>query len=217
MGIPDYETNQDLDPIQDDLPLNERTPRGLALRSSSDNEEPVELQGLDDLPLERSKYYAILNDMENGKSISRFCTDFSLLKWSTVSFLKKYRIWIGKLWITTTLLLHSNQYVLNLYEWLCNPTFFYSFILCVKLQRKFCWLMYCLKGWNSKCRKVFRGKWTSSRIIIFMSGASFRKVNKNKSFPTENQLRPKVTYLLYHLITNIIRRKCHSHNLYSSN
>merc|ERR1719400_1266023 len=63
--IPDYETNQDLDPIQDDVPINERTPRGLALRSSSDNEEPVELQGLDDLPLERSKYYAILNDMEN--------------------------------------------------------------------------------------------------------------------------------------------------------
>lgn len=65
MGIPDYETNQDLDPIQDDVPINERTPRGLALRSSSDNEEPVELQGLDDLPLERSKYYALLNDMEN--------------------------------------------------------------------------------------------------------------------------------------------------------
>ena len=43
--IPDYETNQDLDPIQDDVPINERTPRGLALRSSSDNEEPVELQG----------------------------------------------------------------------------------------------------------------------------------------------------------------------------
>lgn len=63
--IPDYETNQDLDPIQDDVPINERTPRGLALRSSSDNEEPVELQGLDDLPLERSKYYALLNDMEN--------------------------------------------------------------------------------------------------------------------------------------------------------
>ena len=70
--IPDYETNQDLDPIQDDVPINERTPRGLALRSSSDNEEPVELQGLDDLPLERSKYYAILNDMENGKSILIF-------------------------------------------------------------------------------------------------------------------------------------------------
>ena len=43
--ISDYETNQDLDPIQDDVPINERTPRGLALRSSSDNEEPVELQG----------------------------------------------------------------------------------------------------------------------------------------------------------------------------
>ena len=43
--IPDYETNHDLDPIQDDVPINERTPRGLALRSSSDNEEPVELQG----------------------------------------------------------------------------------------------------------------------------------------------------------------------------
>ena len=71
--IPDYETNQDLDPIQDDVPINERTPRGLALRSSSDNEEPVELQGLDDLPLERSKYYALLNDMENGKSIPIFC------------------------------------------------------------------------------------------------------------------------------------------------
>ena len=70
--IPDYETNQDLDPIQDDVPINERTPRGLALRSSSDNEEPVELQGLDDLPLERSKYYALLNDMEYGKSIPIF-------------------------------------------------------------------------------------------------------------------------------------------------
>ena len=99
------------------------------------------------------------------------------------------------------MLMYSNQYVLNLYEWLCNPIFFYSFILFVKLQRKlrlFCWLTYCLKGWNSKCRKVFRGKWTSSRIIIFMSGASFRKVNKNKSFTSENVLRTKVkSHLLY--------------------
>ena len=30
------------------------------------------LQGLDDLPLERSKYYALLNDMEYGKSIPIF-------------------------------------------------------------------------------------------------------------------------------------------------
>ena len=54
----DYET-EDFDE-NNDGPINERTPRGLA------NEEPVELQGLDNLPLERSKYYAILNDFRNG-------------------------------------------------------------------------------------------------------------------------------------------------------
>ena len=96
--IPDYETNQDLDPIQDDVPINERTPRGLALRSSSDNEEPVELQGLDDLPLERSKYYALLNDMENGKSISIFCHQLCVGKflpygliWTTLSFTRGFQ------------------------------------------------------------------------------------------------------------------------------
>jgi hypothetical protein len=55
-----YET-EDFDE-NNDGPINERTPRGLA------NEEPVELQGLDNLPLERSKYYAILNDFRNDDS-----------------------------------------------------------------------------------------------------------------------------------------------------
>ena len=67
----DYETeddanNIDLDQIQDEPIINERSPRGLSL--NEDSEQPVELQGLDNLPLERSKYYAILNDYENGKS-----------------------------------------------------------------------------------------------------------------------------------------------------
>jgi len=63
----DYETEDvgGLDQIQnDDGQINERPPRGLS--SSEDNEQPVELQGLDNLPLERSKYYAILNDFENA-------------------------------------------------------------------------------------------------------------------------------------------------------
>jgi len=61
----DYETEDALDQIQnDDGPINERPPRGLS--SSEDSEQPVELQGLDNLPLERSKYYAMLNDYENG-------------------------------------------------------------------------------------------------------------------------------------------------------
>merc|ERR1711971_916738 len=64
----DYESEDglgDLDQIQndEDATINERSPRGLRL--NEENEEPVELQGLDDLPLERSKYYALLNDMEN--------------------------------------------------------------------------------------------------------------------------------------------------------
>ena len=67
----DYETeddanNIDLDQIQDEPIINERSPRGLGI--NEDSEQPVELQGLDNLPLERSKYYAILNDYENGKS-----------------------------------------------------------------------------------------------------------------------------------------------------
>ena len=67
----DYETeddanNIDLDQIQDEPIINERSPRGLSI--NEDSEQPVELQGLDNLPLERSKYYAILNDYENGKS-----------------------------------------------------------------------------------------------------------------------------------------------------
>jgi len=65
----DYDTQDPETEQIDELPIiNERTPRGLALRSSSDSEEPVELQGLDDLPLERSKYYAILNDLANDDS-----------------------------------------------------------------------------------------------------------------------------------------------------
>jgi hypothetical protein len=64
----DYETeddanNIDLDQIQDEPIINERSPRGLNI--NEDSEQPVELQGLDNLPLERSKYYAILNDYEN--------------------------------------------------------------------------------------------------------------------------------------------------------
>jgi len=64
----DYETeddanNIDLDQIQDEPIINERSPRGLGI--NEDSEQPVELQGLDNLPLERSKYYAILNDYEN--------------------------------------------------------------------------------------------------------------------------------------------------------
>merc|ERR1712228_638584 len=59
----DYET-EDFDEKYNNIdgPINERTPRGLP------HEEPVELQGLDNLPLERSKYYAILNDFRNDDS-----------------------------------------------------------------------------------------------------------------------------------------------------
>ena len=72
----DYETeddanNIDLDQIQDEPIINERSPRGLN-GINEDSEQPVELQGLDNLPLERSKYYAILNDYENGKSRLHF-------------------------------------------------------------------------------------------------------------------------------------------------
>jgi receptor-type tyrosine-protein phosphatase N len=67
----DYESEDglgDLDQIQndEDTTINERSPRGLRL--NEENEEPVELQGLDNLPLERSKYYALLNDYENDDS-----------------------------------------------------------------------------------------------------------------------------------------------------
>merc|ERR1739838_96338 len=67
----DYESEDglgDLDQIQNDegQTINERSPRGLRL--NEENEEPVELQGLDNLPLERSKYYALLNDYENEDS-----------------------------------------------------------------------------------------------------------------------------------------------------
>jgi len=58
----DYETEDFDEKYNNDGPINERTPRGLP------HEEPVELQGLDNLPLERSKYYAILNDFRNDDS-----------------------------------------------------------------------------------------------------------------------------------------------------
>jgi len=68
----DYETEDglsDLEQIRNDqdLPINERSPRGLGINEDADIEQPVELQGLDNLPLERSKYY-LMNDFENDDS-----------------------------------------------------------------------------------------------------------------------------------------------------